>query len=236
MKDKWLLVLDSNYSSRLNMQRDMDLFGAVRKGQVPGFLRIYNWDVPAVTVGHHRRDFKCYDPVLDIPVIERPTGGGAVLHVDDITYSISTASNSAFGDNIMETYSTISGVFVNAFHKLGIEARQAAGDARFSKICFARSGPMEITLYGKKIMGSAQLRKDGFFLQQGVIPLKTDMNIAARVFGPGYVQGVSSIMNMVKDFDVAAFIGYLIKGFSDIPGVSFTVSPGYRAYYKRAYA
>ena len=223
MKGQWLLLLDGRYPSRFNMQRDLDLFDAVRKGHIPGFLRIYNWDIPAVTVGHHGSQFRFHDPSLEIPIIKRPTGGGAVLHIDDITYSISAASGNVFGSTIMETYSLISDVFVRAFHRLGLDAMKSQGDTRFSEVCFARSGPMEITLYGKKVMGSAQLRKDGYFLQQGVIPLKTDRDLAARVFGPGYAEWIRSIRDTVKDFDEKAFIAYLIDGFSNITGITMPV-------------
>lgn len=201
----WFFVSDGRYPSEMNMARDEELFNRVMSGPIQGAIRFYNWDKPVVTIGYHQKGFRLYDEDLDIPVLMRPTGGGAVLHYDDMTFSVSAPSKGPFKGDIMTAYSFISNVLLKAFRASGLEAELLTLKSGFSDVCFERTAQLEIQYMGRKIMGAAQVRKRGFFLLQGVIPLNVDHELYGRVFGPKTEQP-SGIREMMPQFPVQAFI------------------------------
>ena len=201
----WLFISDNRYPSEMNMARDEELFNRVMSGQIPGAIRFYNWDKPAVTIGYHQKDFKLTDKNAQIPVLKRPTGGGAVLHSDDITFSISSPSLDMFNGDIQSTYRVISGIFFEAFKTCGLNTEIHATDGSFSNICFDRAARLELTCMGHKIMGAAQVRKKGFLLLQGVIPLTVDAKLYERVFGDA-VKVPIGVLDIMPDFSEHSFI------------------------------
>jgi lipoate-protein ligase A len=217
-------IVDGRYPPEANMARDLQLLHAVAGGRIGGILRIYNWESPAITIGHHQKVFVPYDSSLDIPVIVRPTGGGAVLHVDDITYALISPIKGFFGSGLLETYTPISKAFAYALTKIGLDVDIKEGGACFSRLCFARKAPMDVTLYGKKLMGSAQLRTRGCLLQQGVIPISVDKTLITRAFGPGALSWAISIREVVPLFDMNTFICHLREGFSTVLDVRLSNS------------
>ncbi|MCD6570402.1 MAG: hypothetical protein J7L53_06840 [Deltaproteobacteria bacterium] len=218
------LILDGRPPPEANMARDLQLLQDVAKGRISGALRIYNWKSPAITIGHHQKSFRPYDNTLDIPVIVRPTGGGAVLHVNDITYALATPMKGVFASGLIETYALISKAFAYALFRIGLDVDIKEGGTGFSKLCFARKAPMDITLCGKKLMGSAQLRTNGCLLQQGVIPISVDKTLITRAFGPDALSWVTSIREVVPSFDMDAFIHHLRHGFSTVLDVCLSNS------------
>lgn len=223
MKDVRFIV-DGRLRPEANMARDLQLLHAVAGGRTNGILRIYNWESPAITIGHHQKTFVPYDSSLDIPVIVRPTGGGAVLHVDDITYALITPIKSFFGSGLIETYTLISKVFAYALTKIGLDVDIKEGGACFSRLCFARKAPMDVTLYGKKLMGSAQLRTRGCLLQQGVIPISVDKTLITRAFGSDALSWATSIRQGMPSFDMDAFIHHLRDAFFSVLDVRLSNS------------
>lgn len=223
----WRLIVDGRRPSESNMPRDLELFEEVRRGALGGCLRFYNWLTPAVTIGCHQKGFAPFAPVLDIPVYRRPTGGGAVLHADDITYSVITPLEGLFALSIAETYAAIAGVFALALKKCGLNIQMGVSAPGFSEVCFARTAPVELKLGGVKLMGAAQLRRGGILLQQGVIPRRIDSDLQDRTFGPGLRAG--GILDFMPEFSVPEFIGYLKTGFGERMGLNFEeefVAPG----------
>ena len=215
----WRLIVDGRRPSESNMARDLALFEEVARGELAGCLRIYNWQAPAVTLGCHQKKFRPHDPALDIPLLRRPTGGGAVLHVDDVTYSIVTPLKGLFASGIAVTYATIAAVFAQALRKCGLAVRMGDSPPGFSEVCFARTAPVELRLEGVKLMGAAQLRRGGLLLQQGVIPRRVDPDLLARTFGPGL--RAAGILEFLPDFSVREFIGNLKTGFNERIGIDF---------------
>jgi lipoate-protein ligase A len=201
------------------MERDLELFEALRRGKITGALRIYNWAEPALTCGFHQKHFTVHDASLDIPVIQRPTGGGAVLHYDDITFSICSKATGALAGSIPACSEIISRVFKGAFHGCGIETEIKGGNHAFSSICFARPAPAELVIGENKIMGLALAKKGGFFLMQGVIPLRIDKELSERVFGEGPQQQRKGILDYIPHFSNKLFFDYLHKGFISELGV-----------------
>ena len=201
----WFFISDDRYPSEMNMARDEELFNRVMSEQIPGAIRFYNWDKPAVTIGYHQKDFRFADRNAQMPILKRPTGGGAVLHSDDITFSISAPCLGVFKGDVHSTYREISDIFLEAFKVCGINAEIHATDGSFSSVCFERAARLELTYLGHKIMGAAQVRKKGFFLLQGVIPLAVNEQLYEMVFGED-VKLPAGILNMMPEFSENSFI------------------------------
>lgn len=151
-----------------------------RPGNSPPVLRLYTWHHPTLTVGmaqpverHVNLDY-CRDH--KIPVIRRITGGKAVLHASELTYSISgSTSDFPFGLSLLDCYKEIGNAFCKACRALGIQAdmapRETRGSAGSLTSCFACSSAFEILVDGKKLIGSAQKRTRDRVLQQGSLLL-----------------------------------------------------------------
>ncbi len=223
----WRLIVDGRRPSESNMPRDLELFEEVRRGTLGGCLRIYNWQTPAITIGCHQKGFHPFDASFDIPVHQRPTGGGAVLHVDDITNSIIAPLKGLCAAGITQTYAAIAVVFAQALRRCGLDVGVGESAPGFSEVCFARTAPVELRLDGVKIMGAAQLRRGGLLLQQGVIPLRVDSDLLVRAFGHGLRS--DGILDFLPRFSVREFIEYLKTGFAERIDLNFEeefFSPG----------
>jgi lipoyl(octanoyl) transferase len=213
----WHLVREGRCPSKENMERDLNLFRSVMNGSRQGVFRIYNWDEPAITTGHHQKKFTPHDPTLVIPIVPRPTGGGAVLHLDDLTFSISAPGDSPFPGGVTGACRAISGIFARAMKACGLDVEMRGDSTAFSPVCFMRSSPVELCIRGKKILGMAVFRKSGFLLVQGVIPLRVDTDLAPRVFGePPDVEG---LCDLFPGFDPEALADELMCAFPASPEI-----------------
>lgn len=219
----WKFFVEGKCPSRSNMDRDCELLELVRCGEMRGAVRIYDWDEPAVTVGHHQKNFTFFDRKLSLPVIPRPTGGGAVLHGDDITFCICTPHIAPFSPNINESYTFVSGIFASALKKCGLDVNLDGEKSLFSPVCFSRSTPVEIMSAGSKIMGLALLRTAGYLLFQGVLPLRVDKELTGRVFGPEQKKKARGISEIMPDFCTDQFVEYLAEGFSRLVKIPLSV-------------
>jgi lipoate-protein ligase A len=150
-------------------------------------FRVYSWSRPTLSLGRNQYARGGYDleelAGRGIDVVRRPTGGRAILHDREVTYSV-TAPVAQAGD-LRESYAQINRLLVAALHALGVEATVAgkdvgrvAGDAAHLKPgllpCFDHAAPGEIMVAGRKLAGSAQWRSDNALLQHGSILLDDD--------------------------------------------------------------
>jgi lipoyl(octanoyl) transferase len=142
-------------------------------------LRFYSWDPPCVSIGYFQSAQREVDEAscrsYGVGIVRRPTGGKAVLHEHELTYSLVLPENSV-GENVISSYKTISRAFVGALRSLGIpvEVRTGAEPRGHSPLCFQAVSYYELVLHGKKIMGSAQSRQNGMLLQHGSLLLDVD--------------------------------------------------------------
>jgi len=154
-------------------------------------LRFYGWIRPSVSIGYFQ-DLRCEINTAfchkgGIEIVRRPTGGKAVFHDSDLTYSfVAHERNPLFSSSIMENYGTISRCIAKGLEKAGIEAalvEEGRGSRQGSSDSFCFSLPLrnELLAGGKKICGSAQLRSRSAFLQHGSILLDFDPEMTARV-------------------------------------------------------
>ncbi|HDP26221.1 MAG TPA: hypothetical protein ENN34_12370 [Deltaproteobacteria bacterium] len=209
---RWGFFRDGPCPPVFNMKRDTDLFEGVIAGRLNGHLRIYNWDQPAVSIGYHQKTFHPADE-LDIPIVKRPTGGGAVLHLNDLTFSISSAMEPPIFTSFVDTYNRIARVFARALCACGLMVQFAERSQKPSEVCFATTTPVELVFEQSKVMGCAQRIRSGFFLQQGVIPLRVDQTLSQRVFGHLLPEAPRGILSWHPEFRTELFSEHLQAAF-----------------------
>ena len=189
MTDAWRFIDTGPCGAFYNMALDEAIAKALSTGNLPSTLRIYGWDVPSVSIGYFQ---KVSDINIDyclgkgIPIVRRPTGGRAILHDYEITYSFSAKTDSGiFSKGLLDSYEKISRAFNLALLKIGLASElklQREPHRNGSPLCFQSTSYGEITIFGKKVIGSAQKRWPGYFLQQGSIPFIINENEIAKVF------------------------------------------------------
>lgn len=176
----WSFIVDEPRTPRLNMALDRAILNSVVSRRSGPTLRFYRWSKPAVTLGFHQRMERVLDIAAvkqaGIEVVVRPTGGRAVLHGDDLTYSLALPEETAATYGITELYKILSEALQAGFRQVGMEVELARGNRGElrpgAQPCFASTARYELVVGGKKIVGSAQRRHNGGVLQQGSIPLR----------------------------------------------------------------
>lgn len=159
----------------VNMARDAALLAGHRPGDDP-VLRLYRWDPPAVTIGYNQ-DLRAFDAkalrAAGYDLVRRPTGGRAILHADELTYAVVGSSpGPLFGRSLHDSYLSINRALTAFLADLGLQAEVLAGESLAQArgvSCFRSAGRHEIRVGGRKIIGSAQRRQRGVFLQHGSI-------------------------------------------------------------------
>ncbi len=169
------VIVDGPRTGQDNMYWDESLLDAFRPDDDP-ILRVYRWWPPAVSFGYNQKEAD-FDPEAvaqrGYGIVRRPTGGRAILHADEITYCVVGASPSElFGATLHSTYMKINEGLVAFLRDLGLQPEISSGEAPHEmrgSLCFKSAGQHEIRVQGRKIVGSAQRRKAGVFLQHGSI-------------------------------------------------------------------
>jgi len=184
MNTTWRYLDDGVNNASYNMALDEALAIAVRKELAPPTLRLYGWDRPSVTIGYFQRSSDidvAYCTRNNIPVVRRPSGGRAVLHGEELTYSFSAKTDAGvFSSGLRDSYAKISKALGLAFTRIGIapetkRRRQLPAESKTSTrarnpLCFHSASYGEISFQKRKIIGSAQKRWRDGLLQQGSIP------------------------------------------------------------------
>lgn len=185
---RWRFLLDQPRDGPTNMAIDEAVALACTRGWSPPSLRLYRWAIPTVSLGYNQPirgqiDLsRCAE--RGIPAVRRPTGGRALLHHHELTYSLAFPSAR---DNraVLQDYRWISECFVLALRNLGVEAAVSrAGPSRVDTggVCFLSAARYELTVNGRKLMGSAQRRYDGAVLQHGSLLIRMDHSLWMTVF------------------------------------------------------
>jgi lipoyl(octanoyl) transferase len=182
--ENWRVLPFQIFNAFENMAMDEALFRVLQERDGPPTLRFYGWQRPALSIGYFqdaRQEVNlqhCREHGVDI--VRRPTGGKAVLHDQELTYSVvSKEAPPFFCADLIGNYQAICSCLILGFSELGIEVSMAK-DHRFDRnpdmdsICFACPAPFELLSRGRKICGSAQVRSHGCFLQHGSILLDFD--------------------------------------------------------------
>lgn len=183
----WDYLLDGPRSGRDNMERDMALLLSCAKPT----LRLYCWERPTLSLGRNQKDdwvdYRLCQS-LDVEVTRRPTGGRALLHLpDEITYAVILPE---FGSlSVSEAFSSLASMLALCLKMLGLpvgvaESGHIPGGASHPS-CLAVTAPGEVTAYGRKLVGSAQVRKEGRLLQHGSLVRQYNEELLRKVIPGG---------------------------------------------------
>lgn len=185
----WRLILDQPAPGAWNMAVDEVLLEGVAAGKAPPTLRFYRWKPACLSLGYFQ-SFAVVDPAscgaLGIDVVRRPTGGRAILHDCELTYSMALpASVLGYDRGILPSYHRISRALRAGLAELGVAttvAPEAAAPttAEHGPICFDRPSAHEILLQGRKLVGSAQVRRSDALLQHGSILIEPQISTMLR--------------------------------------------------------
>ena len=164
--------VDAPATGDVNMQRDRADFTRIEEGvDTTPSLRVYGWSPPALSLGFHQDESLVDREALraaGFDLVRRPTGGAAVLHHDEITYCVCAPLGvPGLGRGVEEIHAGIAGALVHALADHGIEARLGGGGRPEGFACFGAAGGHEITVAGRKLVGSALRRGRRAFLQHG---------------------------------------------------------------------
>ncbi|HEY6192623.1 MAG TPA: lipoate--protein ligase family protein [Bacteroidota bacterium] len=176
---RWNFVDTGFRSGAFNMEFDELLASRLEQSDEEGTLRVYGWNPPAISIGRHQRVEDFDADALEragIDLVRRPTGGRAILHSRELTYSIVMRSGER---SPREVYRFISGGLLQAFKLLGVDAALTENDRGLkapaadphSLPCFSSSAKDEIQYEGRKLAGSAQRRYGRVVLQHGSLLL-----------------------------------------------------------------
>jgi lipoate-protein ligase A len=205
-------------------------------------VRFYAWSPAAVSLGYAQPLDETVDRArcaeLGIGLVRRPTGGSAILHeapTREVTYSV-VACGGDFpgGGDVLETYRAIGRGLAAGLGRLGVAAelaplvrgRRESSDT--PAFCFRRTGAYEIAVDGKKLVGSAQRRQRGAFLQHGSVLLDAEPDRIRAVF-PGEADPTADMTTLARVLGAApafdAVVTALTLGFAGVLGVALLPAP-----------
>lgn len=244
---QWRLLLDDAASGARNMAVDEAILEAYRAGEAPPTLRLYDWATPTLSLGYAQRTTDVAFAACDargVQVVRRPTGGRAVLHgVGDLTYAVVASGAEGFPESVADSYCLIAKAIVASLETLGLDAELTPGarSSASSSACFATSTKADLTASGLKVVGSAQVRRQGGFLQHGTLMLSQEAEAIAPLLVSGVApRGMASLATLTGgQIDAQAVREALVAGFERAFGIRLVASgltPGEEALARRLQA
>jgi lipoate-protein ligase A len=183
-KTTWRLIETPPASGAWNMALDEALLESIGAQESLPVLRLYDWQPACLSLGY-AQSFSDVDHLAlkshGWDVVRRATGGKAILHTDEITYSvIAPLTEPRVSGGVLESYSTLSRALLRALELLGLNPQADAlypdsVEGKNGPVCFEVPSNYEITVNGRKIIGSAQARRREGVLQHGALPLFGDL-------------------------------------------------------------
>ena len=167
------------------MSVDEAILEAVQNGKSPPTLRLYDWDPACLSLGYAQSIEDVDEASLaehGWDVVRRPTGGRAILHIDELTYSvIGSDEEPRLSGGVKESYLRLSSALLKSLDQLSVLAIREGKKDKATRpqdenpVCFEAPSDYEITIEGKKLVGSAQARRKNGVLQHGSLPLSGDI-------------------------------------------------------------
>lgn len=207
------------------------------EGSIPPIIRFYEWNPATLSIGYFqqvKRDINMQAvKEQDLGFVRRPTGGRAVLHDQELTYSVIVSE--AYPEmpaTVTEAYRVISEGILLGFQNLGLDAYFSVPDSQEklddlkkpkSAVCFDAPSWYELVVEGKKVAGSAQTRQKGVILQHGAILLDLDEERLLSVFNFESEESKEKMRKKLPEKAVA------MNQFSEIP---FTIEQCVEAFSK----
>lgn len=206
-----------------NMQEDLNLLDfAIENSLNEPILRLYGWSPACVSLGrnqdkeHINLDF-CKENNIDI--VRRLTGGRALLHDNELTYAIILPALFLInGETVIASYKEISTLLIIAFKYLGVEVDFPQNKKISSKFdyCMSISTGADLSYQGKKLVGSAQFRKQGYILQHGSILIDFDENKIETIFNEKIApDSITTLKSINPDISVEMISNALKKAYFD---------------------
>ncbi|MFD2638934.1 lipoate--protein ligase family protein [Piscibacillus salipiscarius] len=190
-KEKWYFINTKAHDAAYNMAFDECLLRWHSQGDIPPVLRFYTWTPAAMSVGYfqkvdgkiHTENVKRYG----FDFVRRLTGGRAVLHDHELTYSVVVSeTHPKMPKTVTEAYRVITQGLLEGYRLLGIDADMAVPEGKLqrtgSAVCFDEPSWYELVIGDKKAAGSAQTRKQGVILQHGSVPISMDDDVLFDMF------------------------------------------------------
>lgn len=192
------------------MEMDLALLAAAEAGEGP-FLRLYAWDGPWVSLGYFQKPKSAVDvaraQASGIGVVSRPTGGKALLHDRDLTYSVVLPPGHPLAAlSRVDSYLALSGRLVAALSEVGVPATLGPSpenadttERRRDVPCATEVHVDTVLVRGRKLIGSAQVRRRGAILQHGSIPLAESPPEVVRALLPPGQEGTQAWLDWYHD-------------------------------------
>ncbi len=202
MKGSWRFISSGKNNAFVNMSIDEAILKYYCSNGGQPVIRVYSWESPSLSLGFgqdireiNRKQCKRHG----VDIVRRMTGGKAVLHDVELTYSIVASTIEGFPLDIKKTYNLIAKGLIATFKLLGVEINSGFNSrhSHINKICFLTSTPADLLHNGKKIVGSAQIRKGNAFLQHGSIVINHNTSLLFSLF--------NYPSEIVKKKDMASF-------------------------------
>jgi lipoyl(octanoyl) transferase len=235
--NKWRLIDSGPNLGVYNMAVDEELLARAQAGEHVPVLRFYTWDPAAVSIGRFQKIKDAVNAAAceqrGIDIVRRITGGRAVLHHRELTYSvIARTEDPIFPPNVLGTYKLIASGLLQGLKNLGIHAEMVSRSNRHAHLvkkntrdpaCFSSPSWYEILVHGRKIIGSAQRRLSCAFLQHGSILMDFDTALEAEVIrGGGSADCVTTIRKELgKAVPLDEVKQAFLKGFSEALAIDF---------------
>ena len=188
---KWRLLINGKLNSAENMAIDEAIFECVQDGRSLPTIRFYDWKPSTVSCGYNQEVDKEVDFVAlkkyGFGFVRRPTGGRVVLHDNEVTYAVISPAEGRLSGNVTESYSEISKVLAKGLEFMSINVDFEKGNLssehqrQAANPCFTSSSRYELSYQKKKIVGSAQVRKNNCLLQHGSILLNYNQSKLAQI-------------------------------------------------------
>lgn len=231
------------------------LESVANKSQLPT-LRLYAWNPYCLSIGHAQSTQDVNQDALlnhGWDLVRRPTGGKAILHADEITYSVTASQNDPLvSGTVIESYQRLSLALLSALKILGIPAdakpkNHSNPQKPTNPICFESPSDFEITSSGKKIIGSAQARRLQGVLQHGSIPLFGDITRIVQVLNyPSIKERMESRTELSQKactlydihhtrIDWSSAAKAIVEGFSKTFNITFIPQPVSKEEIEKAY-
>lgn len=237
MNCSWRFIDSGPNLGAYNMAVDEELLARAQAGETMPVFRFYTWDPPAVSLGRFQKietavNFEaCKQRGIDI--VRRVTGGRAVLHHKELTYSIvARMDNRLFPSTVLGTYKIIAAGLLQGLKNLGIPAEMVSRANRRAALvktgannpaCFSSPSWYELLVNNRKIIGSAQRRLSGAFLQHGSILMDYDLTLESEVIPGGCSNDVVTSIKreLGRDVPLEEVKQAFAKGFSEALGIEF---------------
>jgi len=191
MQTDWLFLDTGHHDAAVNMALDECMINWLNEGKIGPTLRFYGWKEPSLSLGRFQKAERTIDfeavAKHGCQYVRRLTGGSAVLHDNELTYSLVISEDDpGIPKTVQDAYYILSKGVLEGYRALGVHAEYAIPERELKRdrtaICFEKPAIYEMVADGKKLSGNAQTRLRGVLMQHGSIPMSMDVDMLFDLF------------------------------------------------------